>query len=37
MEDDFAPEVDPVFVEGAPLDDVGLERVVQLGDQPECQ
>lgn len=37
MEDDLTPQVDPVFVEGAPLDHVCLERVVELGDQSECQ
>lgn len=37
MEDDLAPQVYPVLVERAPLDHVGLERVVDLGDQTERQ
>lgn len=37
MKDDFAPEVDPMFVKGGPFDDVRLEGVVNLVDQAERQ
>ena len=37
MEDDLRAHADPMLVEGTPLDNIRLQRVIDEGNQLECQ